>query len=114
MKEYLFLLRAETPIAHHQEVFGNAAILMRRRTRMFDGTFSDIPIITGDTMRHGLREAITILQMQLMQIGEHSLTAPALRLLFNGGMVSGNGGGSSIKLDQYRELIDLVPSLALL
>lgn len=35
-----------------------------------------------------------------------------MRLLFNGGMVT--GAGSAVKLDDYRELIDLCPHIALL
>lgn len=111
-KRYEFILRAQTPIAHHAEVFGNSEISMRRKTRQPDGTFAQVPIVTGDTMRHGLREAAAYAVLDA--IGMPPLNESALRLLFAGGMITGKGDASTVKLDQYREMVDLVPPLALL
>lgn len=109
-----FILRAEQPIAHHEESFGNSAVCMRRKIRQDDGTFQRVPIITGDTMRHGMREASTLAMLDAAgMLDEPRLSTPALRLLFSGGMVTGASGGS-VKLGDYREMIDLVPPLALL
>jgi hypothetical protein len=52
-----FILEAQEPIAHHSESMGNTAIAMRQKTRLADGSFVSVPIITGDTIRHQLREA---------------------------------------------------------
>lgn len=109
-----FILRAEQPIAHHEESFGNSAVAMRRKIRQEDGSFQRVPIITGDTMRHGLREASTLALLDAADMLENpSLSTAALRLLFSGGMITGASGGS-VKLGDYREMIDLVPPLALL
>ncbi|GAC1577387.1 MAG: hypothetical protein NVS3B20_08770 [Polyangiales bacterium] len=43
-----------------------------------------------------------------------ALTEAALRLLFAGGMITGKGDSGSVKLDQYRDMVDLMPSLGLL
>ncbi len=117
IKEYQFLLEAEQPIAHHSENIGNESIVMRRKVRQPDGTFSMVPIITADTMRHGLREAAAYAFLDAAGFSTHSvgsLSRAALRLLFNGGMVSGRGDASAISLDRYTEMCTLCPPLGLL
>jgi hypothetical protein len=110
-KRYEFLLEAQSPIAHHEGAIGNHATLMRRKVRTSRG-FEDVPIVTADTMRHKLREASSLALLDAADMGEATLTESALRLLFNGGMVTGSDGGA-VKLDAYRELVTLIPSLAL-
>lgn len=111
---YEMILEAETPIAHHAETLGNSAVLMDRKVRQPDGAFLRVPVITGDTMRHGMREAAAYALLDaagLLDAG--ALGEAALRLLFAGGMVTGRGDASSISLEQYRKMSDLIPSIAL-
>jgi len=116
-RRFEFLLEAAQPIAHHEGTIGNHAIVMRRKVRQPDGTFAHVPIITGDTMRHGLREASAWALLDaagMLPNGQGGqLSRSALRLLFSGGMVSGRGDAGAINLDQYRQMVELVPSLAL-
>lgn len=116
IKNYEILLEAVTPIAHHQEVFGNHAVVMRRKMRQTDGSWASVPIITGDSMRHGLREAAAYAFLDAAGLLEEraNLTEAALRLLFSGGMVTGRGDSGGINLDTYREMVDVIPPLALL
>lgn len=112
-RRYEILLQSIEPIAHHSETFGNSAIAMRRKTRQPDGSFVAVPIVTGDTMRHGLREAAAYALLDAAGLLDApSLTEAALRLLFSGGMITGSAGGA-VKLDEYRRMIDLIPSLSL-
>lgn len=114
-KRYEFVLEASQPIAHHGETIGNEAILMREDVRQRGGGFAAVPIVTGDTMRHGLREAAAYAFLDAAGLlDEPGLTEATLRLLFAGGMVTGRGDASVISLDTYRELVELVPSLKLL
>jgi CRISPR type IV-associated protein Csf2 len=107
------LLEAETPVAHHSESIGNTAIAMRRKIRQPDGSFANVPIITGDTMRHGLREAGAYALLRAANLlGEHNLSEAALRLLFAGGMITGSQ--DAVKLDEYHRMCELCPPLALL
>jgi hypothetical protein len=110
-----FILEAETPIAHHSESIGNHQILMREKVRTPAG-FREIPFITADTMRHGLREAAAYAFLDAAGLlDEGNLTEAALRLLFNGGMITGKGGdSSSVNLDVFREMCELMPHLSLL
>lgn len=112
-RRYEFVLEAEQPIAHHEETFGNLAVSQRRRMR-FNGGWAHVPVVTADTMRHGMREAAAYALLDAAGLlDETKLTEGALRLLFSGGMVTGKGEASNVKLDQYRELCELVPSMAL-
>lgn len=112
-KRYEFVLRAEQPIAHHCENDGNEAVAFRRRVRVRGG-WAEIPIITADTMRHGLREAaaFAVLSAANLLTGAN-LSEAAIRLLFAGGMVTGRGDAGTISLDRYRELCELVPTMTL-
>lgn len=111
---YDFILEAETPICHSSESIGNESVIARRRVRQRDG-WAMIPVVSGDSMRHGMREAGAYALLDAIGMLESpALTEAALRLLFAGGMVSGGkGDGGAVKLDEYRELCELVPSMAL-
>lgn len=112
---YQFVLEAEQPIAHHAESLGNTAVLMRRKVRLPDGSFANVPTITGDTMRHGIREAGALAYLDAAGILETGgLTEAALRLLFSGGMITGRGDAGAVKLDEYREACELFPLLPIL
>ncbi|NBC16379.1 MAG: hypothetical protein GVY18_03580 [Bacteroidetes bacterium] len=89
------------------------SMIMRRKMRNGSG-WANVPIVTADAMRHGMREAAAYALLQAAGLlGGTKLSEAALRLLFSGGMVTGRGEASTIKLDQYRELCELVPSMAL-
>ncbi len=112
-RRYEFVLEANSPIAHHEGSIGNHAMIMRRKTRQPDGSWAMVPIITADTMRHKLREAASMAILDAAgMLSMNSLSEAALRLMFAGGMITGSSGGA-VKLDTYRELCDLIPSLAL-
>lgn len=112
---YEFILEAIEPIAHHSETIGNEAIVMRESVRLKDGTFIDVPIITGDTMRHGLREVGAYAYLDAAgKLDNPQLSESALRLLFNGGMMTGKGTARAIDLDLYRRMSVLLPLLPLL
>lgn len=112
---YEFILEAIEPIAHHSETIGNEAIVMRESVRQPDGTFAEVPIVTGDTMRHGLREVGAYAYLDAAgKLDDPQLTEGALRLLFNGGMMTGKGSAGAINLDTYRRMSVLLPLLPLL
>ncbi len=113
---YEVLIEAQTPIAHAEGTLGNTQIAMTRAIRQPDGTFCRVPIVTADTMRHQLRESITyaLLDAAGLLAGDGpGLTAAALRLLFNGGMLTGRGNANAVKLSEWRDMMAALPSLQL-
>lgn len=112
---YDFVLEAASPVAHHQENFGNEAVIMRRKVRQRDGSWAMVPYLTGDTCRHGLREASAYAFLDAAGLLDtQKLGEAALRLLFTGGMVTGKGDASRVSLDAFREMCEMCPPLALL
>src|SRR5262245_29758625 len=108
-KRFEFILQAAEPIAHHSETYGNAQVAMRKKVRQPDGSFASVPCITGDTLRHGLREASTYALLDAAgMLADPDLSESACRLLFAGGMITGSAGGA-VKLGDYAEMVDLIP-----
>lgn len=119
MKQHVvsLLLRAQSPISHIAESFGNTSIAQTRLVRQWDGSFAKVPEITGATIRHKLRAAASMAELFAVGFGDEDkglLSEAGLRLLFNGGMVTGRGDAGNIRLEQYRELVLNVPHMALL
>lgn len=111
---YEFILEAAQPLCHLAENIGNEGIAMRESIRQAGGGFVDVPIATGDTMRHGLREAAAYAYLNAAGLlDDPRLSEAALRLLFAGGMVTGKGDAGTISLDLYREMTEVIPSLRL-
>lgn len=113
---YEIIVRAQTPIAHAQESLGNVSVAMRKKVRLPGGTFAQVPYVTGDSVRHQLREAsayATLHAAGLLDGDGPGLSQGALRLLFNGGMVTGKGDAAVVNVERYRELVTLFPPLAL-
>lgn len=109
-----FILRAREPIAHAQGTIGNTQVIMRRKVMMPNGTDAMVPFITGDTMRHGLREAGSYALLQAAGLlDDPQLSEGALRLLFAGGMVMGTAA-DVVRIEDERKWRELVPHLALL
>jgi len=108
-----FILRAEQPICHLEESLGNSGLAMRRKVILPDGRATRIPCITADTMRHGLRDAVTYSYLDAAGLLGQDLGEEALRLLFAGGMITGSAGGS-VKMADYWQMVELNPALALL
>jgi len=111
---YEVLFRAKQPIAHAEGTIGNQTMLMRRKVRTHEGEIVSVPIVTGDTMRHQMREAAAMVLLDSLGMLETpQLTEAATRLLFNGGMLTSKGAGGGVKLSEFRALNELIPSLAL-
>jgi len=73
--------------------------ILRQLVLQPNGTRAKVQIVTGDTMRHGLREASSYMLLEAAGLLDQKLTEEALRLLFSGGMVTGSSG-SGVKLDE--------------
>lgn len=109
-----FVVECSEPIAHFSESIGNHAMIMRRKMRVPGGRIESVPYITGDSIRHQLRESAAYCTLDAAGLlSDPQLSEGALRLLFNGGMVTGKGDATQVNLDRYRELVALFPPLAL-
>ncbi len=115
LTRFEMIVRAKDPVCHAQETIGNQSIFMRKSVRLPGGARAQVPMLSGDCIRHQLREAGAYGTLQEAGIlDDPQLSEGALRLLFNGGMVTGKGDAAVINLERYRELVALFPPLALL
>ena len=112
--QWQMILRALDPIAHAQGTIGNKSMIMTKKIGMPDGTIEEVPYLTGDCLRHGLRETSAYATLHAADmLDDPQLDRGALRFLFNGGTITGKGDSSTFKVDKYRELVALFPPLAL-
>lgn len=111
-KRFEFLLRAEQPIAQGKETIGNISILNTTPIVGPKGRIVNVPCVSGDALRHGLREASTYALLDAAGLLTDGLSEGALRLLFAGGSVGGSN--ATIDLKTYHALVDLLPPLGLL
>lgn len=110
------ILEAASPIAQSEGTDGNHSSHMARKIAQRDGTVVRVPIVTADALRHKMREALTYALLDaagLLEGQGPQLTESALRLLFNGGMLTGRGSATAVKLSDFRDLMRTLPSLAL-
>lgn len=113
-----FILRAETPISQHAGVDNNTAYLQTSKVRQPSGAFVPVPEVTANAIRHQLREIGALLNLQqagLLGDGKTpELREEALRLLFNGGMLTGKGDSSVIRLENWRSMTGALPIIAIM
>lgn len=114
-RRYEFLLEAVRPVVHLRESIGNRGVIARRKIRLPDGQWANVPIVSGNQLRHKLREAATwCLLDALSMTNSQELLEPATRLLFNGGELTKKGAGGGVNFESYRTLCEMIPSIALL
>lgn len=112
--EYSFILRAATPISHHQGTDGNVGILHREKIALPNGEHREVPDVSGNAMRNGIRRALADLELDalgLLRQGSFD-SADSVRFLYNGG--AGSGSEGTIKLDEIRAMHQLIPGTAIL
>lgn len=109
------VFEALTPVVHGETTIGNMQVIVRKKVRLPDGSFAKIPVVSGASMRQHMRRRSANLLLQYSGMGaKPDLTESALRLLFNGGMLSGRSDASVVKIDRWRKLMTTIPQLAML
>lgn len=108
-----FILQAQEPIKHLEGSIGNHGVLMRKKVRQPDGTFETVPYVTGNAMRNRMRQAAAYALLDAAGLLGDALSESAIRLLFSGGMVTGKGDASTVSLTAYREMVDIIPTMAI-
>lgn len=111
---YEFILEALRPVVHLAESIGNRGVIARRKVR-YKGEWCDVPIISGNQIRHKIRECgARCLLDALGMTDSESLLEPTIRLLFNGGELKKKGTGGTINFESYRTLCEMIPIIGLL
>lgn len=98
-----------SPLHHGQGAEGNES-LFRRQRMVVKGDVLDLPVLSGNSLKHNLIRAPGVRHMlRILDIPEQSLSRAAVHLLFSGGALSKTG--SAINIAEYRRLQTLIPIL---
>lgn len=103
------IARALSPIIHGGDTVGNVQQVRRKTVYTDDGAW-EVPFISGNSIKHLVRENATRFALEALGV-EGGLTRQELQLLFSGGAMT--KGGGSVRLDKAREAEEYFPALAL-
>lgn len=105
-------LTCESPLHHGAGAAGNTALLRTQQVVLPDGRQTAVPFVSGNSLRHAIRDALAWRLVRVLDIPEHSLTKGVVDLLWSGGALTKTG--NQVELAQQRALTEGVPALALL
>lgn len=99
-------------IHHGAGVSGNTQLLRTQEIVEPDGSPARVPFISGNSLKHLIRDGAVRFALHAMQVPKGSLSKAVVDLLFSGGHLS--KGGQSLDLEQARQVAELFPALSLL
>jgi len=98
-------------IHHGAGTDGNTVTLRRQEVLLPDGSIDTVPFVSGNSIRHLIRDGGVRFALEAMGIAPNSLSKPVVDLLFSGGSL---GGKASMTLAKARRIAELFPVLSLL
>ena len=100
------------PIHHGAGTVGNVQMIRVQPIVLDDGSEARVPYISGNSIKHMIREGGARFALEALGIGDGELTKGMIDLLFSGGGLT--KGGSAVNLAKARELERLFPLLPVL
>lgn len=100
------------PVHHGAGTTGNIAKLRRQQIVLPDGRKAAVPYVSGNSLRHRLRDALAWNLVTVLDVPQGSLSKPIVDLLWSGGSISRTG--SEVDLARARRVEQLLPFLALM
>ena len=122
MKTYVFEgeMTALTSISHIGDTFGINAKLRREKIIQPDGTFEEVPVISGNSIRGILRDRGMLHMLKVLGYGVNEetgeiqgLSLAAFYFLFSGGSLTKVSGNSNLDVDEARRWRKTIPLVAL-
>ena len=105
-----FVATALDPIHHGAGVEGNTQLLRTQDIVLEDGTPARVPFISGNSLKHLVRDGGVRYALEVMGVPAGSLSKAVVDLLFSGGALTKSG--SAVNLSQARELAEKFPIIA--
>ncbi|MGW8180751.1 MAG: hypothetical protein ACWGQW_18620, partial [bacterium] len=107
-----FEIRALEPLHHGAGSVGNTQVFrVQRIWSETVGAMVRVPFISGNSIKHMVRDGAARFCLDAMEIEDRSLSKPVVHLLFSGGSLTKKS--KSVRLDLLRELEDKFPALSL-
>lgn len=99
-------------IHHGAGTEGNTVVLRRQEVLGPDGSIDTVPFVSGNSIRHMIRDAGVRYALEAMAVPPESLSKAVVDLLFSGGSLTSKG--SAMTLAKARRIAELFPILAVL
>lgn len=100
------------PLHHGAGSAGNTSLLRRQDIMLPDGARAKVPFVSGNSLRHRLREALAWHLADTLALPDGSLSKAAVDLLWSGGALTRTGAETD--LERARRVERFLPVLALL
>lgn len=100
------------PLHHGAGNAGNTALLRRQQITLPDGTRARVPFVSGNALRHRLRDALAWHLADTLALPDGSLSKAAVDLLWSGGAITRTGAETDLGL--ARRVEHVLPCLRLL
>lgn len=100
------------PLHHGAGSAGNTSLLRRQDIMLPDGTRAKVPFVSGNSLRHRLRDALAWHMADTLEVPDGSLSKAAVDLLWSGGALTRTGAETD--LERARRIEQLLPVLTLL
>lgn len=107
-----YTLTLTSPFHHGAGTQGNTSILRTQTVHTGDGRMAQVPFLSANSIRHGLRNALAWETVKTLRLEPGSLTKGQVDLLFTGGAVTEKGAQTD--LQAYRDAHTLLPWLTML
>lgn len=105
------VMTALDPLCHFEGASGNTQLLRRQSIVTPDGETARVPYISGNSLKHKLRDACARFAIEAMGVEQGTMSKAVVDLLFSGGALTKSG--SRVDLRQARDLGELFPVLSL-
>lgn len=103
-----------SPLHHGAGVSGNTQKLRTQpATNPWTGETYNCPIVSGNSLRHAIRDACAELTLGAVDAQPGTLSKPLVDLLYSGGALTGSEG-ANVDLDRHRQLDHMWPPAGLL
>jgi len=103
--------KALDPIHHGAGTAGNTSLLRVQEVLLPDGEMARVPFVSGNSIKHRLREAMVHHAVNVLDVPDHSISTAVVNLLYSGGALTATG--ANVDLALHREFQRLWPALGL-
>jgi hypothetical protein len=107
----VMIVRLLSPLRHGGDTVGNVQTFRRRGHIMPDGRLEQVPYLSGNSIKHFIREHSALFALEACGLTDGALSREQVHLFFSGGALT--KGGQSVRFDEVRKAEAAFPVLGL-
>lgn len=109
---FMFTATLTSPLHHGAGTAGNTSLLRTAPVPQPGGTMVQVPFVSGNSLRHQLRDALAWHAAETLGVEKGSLSKPVVDLLWSGGALTKTGSVQNTEV--IRRVDEVYPALTLL